>query len=512
MGVLHSFRRRLRRSFWKALREALWPVTRAELKKVLSLFILLFLLCTCYSILRNLKDTTILNAEGSGAEILPFIKVWGVLPGAVLGTWLYTTLCNWCTREKACYILLTGFVAYFLLFAFFLYPNKDFFYLSSFHTWAGTFLPAGMNGFVAMVSNWMFTIFYVICELWSVLILTVVFWGFANDVTEIAEAKRVYGFFNIGSNLAPIVGGYLALYVTDLAPIPLLPHGIDAWGETLNKMVPVIALLALSSMGLFYWINRRVLPNNPAQQVAKVVLNKKKKLSITQSLLLISRSKYLLALSAIVIGFSIAINMTDVLWKSQLKLLFPDPCMMNNHMNKITIGIGTIGTIGGLLFFAMIRRFGWSFVALLTPMAMTLMGIGFFTFLFTGSHLAGFASLFGATPLMLTVYFGSMQNCLSKAGKYSVFDATKEMAFLPLDAETRIQGKAAIDGLGSGMGKSGASLIYQFFLITAGSVAYSMPYIAVLLAVVFVLWIASVLYVGRGFKKMTETTPTPVSI
>lgn len=492
------------RSFWRSLSRAVWPVDRGELKKVLSMFSLLFLLCCCYSVLRNLKDTTILSAEGSGAEILPFIKVWGVLPGVFLGTWIYTSLCNFFTREKVVYIIMTGFLTYFLLFAFFLYPNKDFFYLRSLGEVMNSTLPLGCKGFTAMVCNWMFTLFYVICELWSVLILTVVFWGFANDVTGVAEAKRVYGFFNIGSNLAPVVGGYLAIYLTELNAVPFLQKGIDPWGEMLIKMISLIILLGVASMALFYWINRKVLPGNPAQQVTKFVSKKKKKLSITQSILFISQSKYLLSLAAIVVGFSIAINMTDVLWKSQLKLLFTDPCLMNQHMNRITIGIGTIGTVGGLLFFTLIHRFGWSFVALLTPLAMTLMGIGFFAFLFFGDSLTAFAALFGASPLMLTVYFGSLQNCLSKAGKYSVFDATKEMAFLPLSSESRIKGKAAIDGLGSGMGKSGASLIYQFFLIAFGSVAVSTPYIAALLIAVFVVWILAVLYVGKQFNAMTE--------
>ena len=489
--------------FLKFCREAFWPISRGELKKVLSLFTLLFLLCNCYSVLRNLKDTCILNAQGSGAEILPFIKVWGVLPGAILGTVLYTRLCNWFSREKVTYIILSSFVGYFLFFALVLYPNREFFYLENVHLWMNENLPIGFNGFAAMVANWMFTIFYVICELWAVLILTVIFWGFANDVTDVAEAKRVYGVFNIGSNLAPVIGGYLAILITNHGSLPLPGIENDPWGQTLVKKVIFIAVMALMAMALFYWINRKVLPGNSFQTKSEVRIKKKKKLSIRESIREISQSKYLLALSFIVIGFSVAINMTDVLWKSQLKRLFTSPNEMNNHMDLITIGIGVIGTLGGFVFSFLVRKFGWRFVAMLTPLAMTVLGAGFFTFLFAGDALTGFAAMFGMTPLMLTVYFGSLQNCLSKAGKYSVFDASKEMAFLPLDAQQRLKGKAAIDGLGSGMGKSGASIIYQFFLLTFGSIAVSMPYIAVLLSLVFVAWIFSVFYVGSEFKKLT---------
>jgi AAA family ATP:ADP antiporter len=110
-------------------------------------------------------------------------------------------------------------------------------------------------------------------------------------------------------------------------------------------------------------------------------------------------------------------------------------------------------------------------------------------------------TLFGATPFAMTVYFGSLQNCLSKAGKYSLFDASKELAFLPLEQDAKLKAKAAIDGLGSGIGKSGSSLAYQGLIITLGSVALSTPYIAIILFVVLVAWISSVVTAGGIFKK-----------
>ena len=118
---------------------------------------------------------------------------------------------------------------------------------------------------------------------------------------------------------------------------------------------------------------------------------------------------------------------------------------------------------------------------------------------------------FGLTPFAMTVYCGSIQNCLSKASKYSVFDATKELAFLPLTSESKLKGKAAIDGLGSGIGKSGSSLTYQGFIIALGSVSLSTPYIAGILFVVLLAWIYSVFSLGKQFKKMTTTEQVVVS-
>jgi len=368
-------------------------------------------------------------------------------------------------------------------------------------------LPKGFQGFIALIRNWTFTTFYIISELWSVLVLFLLYWGFANDVTGVGEAKRTYGILNIGSNVAPIVGGGLALMLSQSIPLPGLSTA-DAWGQTITKLVLLISFLALCAMFLYHWINRRILSQVSVVEEPVEQPQERKRLSIRDSIRYISRSKYLIALSLIVLGFNISINLTDILWKEQLKRFFVDPNLMLEHMNMITVGIGCFATLGAFLFSFMITRLGWTFTALLTPLIMTSMAIAFFTFFFAGDQIASFAgAVFQTTPLAMSVYCGSLQNCLSKASKYSVFDASKELAFLPLSAESKLKGKAAIDGLGSGLGKSGSSLTYQCFIILFGSVALSTPYVALILFAVLTAWLFSVYTLGKQFKQKTEVIP-----
>jgi AAA family ATP:ADP antiporter len=322
----------------------------------------------------------------------------------------------------------------------------------------------------------------------------------------VGEAKRTYGILNIGSNVAPIIGGFLALMLSQSVHLPGL-NKADAWGQTISTLVLLICFLATCALFLYRWISRRILLQGPTLvQPTEQSEEQQKRLSIRESIRYISRSKYLIALSIIVLGYNISINLTDVLWKEQLKRLFVDPNRMLEHMNMITIGIGCFATLGAFFFSFMVTRLGWTFTALLTPLIMTSMAIGFFTFLFAGDTMTSFAgALFQTTPLAMSVYCGSLQNCLSKASKYSVFDASKELAFLPLSSESKLKGKAAIDGLGSGLGKSGSSLTYQCFIILFGSVALSTPYIAIVLFIVFAAWLISTYTLGKQFQQKTSS-------
>ncbi len=497
------------------LRSIFWPVHRSEVKKVLSMLLLLFLLCVSYGVLRNLKDTIILTAKNSGAEVIPFIKVWGMLPGVFLATWVYTRLRRYFKKENVFYIILSGFILYFLLFAFYLYPNSEQLHLEKFGNWLSSVLPKGFQGFIALIRNWTFTSFYVISELWAVVVLSVLFWGFANDFTGVGEAKRTYGILNIGSNIAPIMGGTLALTFSSSVSIPFLTSISDHWNHTICQLIILISIIGVASMALYYWINRNIIDqqeqNRETAAIAgnETVPSKKHRLSLRESVRYILRSPYLVPLAVIVLGYNISINFTDILWKAQLKRFFTDPNEMLQHMNKITVGIGILATIGGIFFSLMITRLGWTFTAIITPLVMTVLGVGFFAFMFCGDAMMAISSaLFGLTPFAMTVYCGSIQNCLSKASKYSVFDATKELAFLPLDDESKLKGKAAIDGLGSGIGKSGSSLTYQGFIIVLGSVALSTPYIAGILFAILLAWIFCVVSLGKQFKKMTAGEPT----
>ena len=91
---------------------------------------------------------------------------------------------------------------------------------------------------------------------------------------------------------------------------------------------------------------------------------------------------------------------------------------------------------------------------------------------------------------------------MTRACKYTLFDATKEMAFIPLSKESKLKGKTAIDGVGSRIGKSGGSVAHQGLLLIFSTVAASTPYIACIFLVVIFVWIIAIFSLGKQFDEL----------
>jgi AAA family ATP:ADP antiporter len=52
-----------------------------------------------------------------------------------------------------------------------------------------------------MIRNWLFTAFYVSSELWGDIVLSLLFWGLANETTSLQEAGLLYPLFGVGANI-----------------------------------------------------------------------------------------------------------------------------------------------------------------------------------------------------------------------------------------------------------------------------------------------------------------------
>ena len=151
-------------------------------KKIVPLGLMFFCILFNYTILRDTKDVLVVTAKGSSAEIIPFLKTWVNLPMAIGFMLLYTKLSNVLSREALFYTVIFPFIAFFGAFAFVLYPLRDAIHPTALADKLLAALGPSFLGPVAILRIWSFCLFYVMAELWGSVVISVLFWGFANQV------------------------------------------------------------------------------------------------------------------------------------------------------------------------------------------------------------------------------------------------------------------------------------------------------------------------------------------
>lgn len=195
----------------------------------------------------------------SGAEIIPFLKTYVNLPGAIGFTVLYSNLTNKFSRENVFYGVIGTFVAFFLFFAFGIYPNRAFLHPSLFIDSLAAALPAGFGPPLGIIRNWTYALFYTMAELWGSVVVSLMFWGFANEVTKVEEAKKYYPLFGLGANVALIFSGQYVRYVSNLragwASIP----GFDTWGASLKMLMGAIGVSGACILACFRYLQTQVM-------------------------------------------------------------------------------------------------------------------------------------------------------------------------------------------------------------------------------------------------------------
>ncbi|KAK4534446.1 hypothetical protein CDCA_CDCA02G0471 [Cyanidium caldarium] len=469
-----------------------------ELKKILPLGVMFFCILFNYTILRDTKDVLVVTA--AGAEIIPFLKTYANLPAAVAFTVLYSKLTNAFSREQVFYMCIIPFVLFFLSYAWFLYPNMSWLHPTAFVAGVMRHLPASFAPPMAIIGHWTSAVFYTLAELWGSVVVSVLFWGFANEVTTVDEAKKWYPVFGLMANVALIFSGQYVRYVSTVRAN--LPPGVDGWLISLRYLTGAVAVGGLVILGTFYYMQRKVMTDptlvDPLRQKKAKT---KTKLGLVESAKFLAASSYIRNLALLVIAYGMSINIVEVSWKSRLREQFPDP-------NAYSVFMGWFSTCTGAFTICMMlagrlifRHLGWGVAAMVTPITLGVTGSIFFALTLFARQLSPLVAALGTTPLFLAVLVGAAQNVMSKGSKYSLFDPCKEMAYIPLDPESKSKGKAAIDVIGNPLGKSGGSFIQQGLIFAMGSLAASTPLLAVFLVAIIFMWLAAARTLDKQFAQ-----------
>jgi AAA family ATP:ADP antiporter len=478
-------------------------VSVVTLKKIVPLGFMFFCILFNYTILRDTKDVLVVTAPGSGAEIIPFLKTWVNLPMAIGFMYLYGQMANTMGTQALFYTVIFPFIAFFFSFAFVMYPARDFLHPTGWCEWVLSIIGQRFSAPIAIIRNWTYCLFYVMAELWGSVVVSVLFWGFANQITTVDEAKQFYPLFGLGANVALIFSGRAVRLFSEIRAG--LPAGVDGWGLSLKGLMGMVVVGGMLVAGTYWTINNVIIPSLPVSKEAMASSKPKKKkvsMPMNESLAMLAKSRYVRDLATLVVAYGISINLVEVTWKSKIKAQYPNPNDYSAFMGDFSTCTGTF-TFGMMLVGRWIfKRFAWGVAAATTPPVLLITGFIFFALVLAGPAVAPLLTPLGLTPLLAAVYVGAAQNIFSKSAKYSLFDPCKEMAYIPLDEETKVKGKAAIDVVCNPLGKSGGALIQQFMILGFGSLAASTPYLGIILLGIIIAWLQAAASLNTQFTKL----------
>ncbi len=476
------------KKFKDYLKENFFPIEKNELNKILFICLLKGIISSVYALLTTLKDAVVVAAEGSGAEALSVVRGFFVLPFSILLVVIYSYLSNKFKPTKIFYIIMSFFSISFILYSFVLRPYESFF---SPHESAKALLdilgPQNSH-WVAVYKNWMHATFYVLSELWLQATIFILFWEFVNRVCTIEQAKRSYNLF--------IASGGIFNFITSIFFYNFMKYFQGSFNFKFKLVAIYINICIFLLIIVYYYLNK----NKSIQKASK----EKTKLSFWESTKHIFSSKYLICLTIMTISLGLGSNLISITWKANLKNLFPLKTDYINFMIKIN---GLEHFLSALLLIFVsgnaIRKKGWKLSASITPIVILVTGTLFFLSSKFRFLLDPFASILGMTSLKLIVILGAIQVLSTKISRYGFYDMTKEIAYIPLDNESRVKGKAAIDTIGSRFGKSASSYIHLsiLWLANTGSVLNITIFLIPILFVICISWLFSVNYISDKLKK-----------
>lgn len=447
-------------------------------KDIIYLAAVSFCLAFNYFILKSIKESLLVTSPDAGIEAIPFVKMWLLFPATILFLGLFTYLATQVSLRFSVSVMIVFFLSSYALFAFVLYPSREALHLNTLANSMLPYLPEGWKALAAVVRYWSYSFFYVTAECWCTMIYSVVFWGYANAVISYSDAKTVYPYLTFAGTTSALFAGPLTMFLTGDYYQHLFAFDKDQWTASLYGLIAAVLLSGLLALYFFWKGCPPVIQesSSPSPPLKTAVIN-------------VFKSKYLLVLAGMCLTYNLVMNMTDVIWKNEVIKLYPDPRSYSSYLGSVMIYTGIISTLLAIFITRpSLEKYGWTKTALLTPLIALTTG-----FLF-------FFAIFGTFPLEWIAFFGSLHIISSSAGKYTLFEPTKEMAFIPLSCSDKLYGKAVIDGVGARLGKTTSSMIYQSMLVIFPTISACTPYVGGLLILAIMGCLACVLSLGRAIQ------------
>ncbi len=429
-------------------------IRRDELPQALLMFSYFFMVIATFWILRPLKkglmlelyDQTPFNFVGwqfNAAQAESIAKI-GNMVVAVFAASAFIYLARSLQRQQLTYVFSVFSIACFALFS---YAVVD---RGAATVWA----------------------FYWFGDLYNTLMVAT-FFAFLNDSVAPQVAKRLYGLIVLGGVAGGAFGAtVLAVWLSELS--------LSGWLWVCVGVTIVIIAVAAFAGRLFGAVEPREAETGPPPSTG----------SVGASVRLVSKSRYLLAIVAVVGLYEMISTIMDFQYSSTITYYLDG--------DAITAWVATVSSFTNwvalfvqlfLTSFVM-TRFGVGAALLVLPVAALLGSVGFL-----------------AAPILL---IGSFLNTSDNGFAYSINQSAKEVLYTPTTKAEKYQAKAIIDMFVQRFAKAVAvvlSLAITTVFVGFGSVRWlSLVAIVILLA-----WIKVARFAGDEFQRLSSQAEPPRS-
>ncbi|WP_419241145.1 Npt1/Npt2 family nucleotide transporter [Cardinium endosymbiont of Nabis limbatus] len=467
------------------VRGVVFPIHKNELRKFLPMALIFILISFCYALTRSLKDMNILKEMNATA--IYWLKAVAITPSMIFFTILYGKVSRSTGRDGRFNAVMIYFFAFFTLSLVFLLPKKELLQLNALSQMLEEKFPS-LIGLWGAICHWPISLFYIHAEAWGTFALSVVFWTFVNEITAVNQAKRFYSFLSMFAAIGSILAGFILK--------------LDNVRTNFDQGLKFVIIAIILVLVVYNYFTSDIKANPSYYQVEQKPKKVKVKMSFMDSMKFLARSRYLMLLSILVVGYGLVIALFEAVQKAQIQQyvkITGDNTIYAGIYSDQQIAVGVMSILVTIFLATPVLKKGWRFAASATPVTALVMTVLFFTFLRFGDALDDFLKGFNLTALHLSVQVGLYNVVLIKSVKYVLFDPTKEAVYIPLDEETKVRGKAAVDGVGSRLGKSLASVLVTTMstLLGGGDIANIRTPIVLMIIAVIILWLIAVRTLGK---------------
>ncbi|KAI5171178.1 ATP:ADP antiporter, AAA family [Nematocida sp. LUAm3] len=494
-----------------------------EYPKFFSLAVLGFNIAFIHTALRDGKDVLIMS------RMLPtsisFLKSTVV----ALSTIIFGFIFQWLMAKGTSMIRITTsihllFAIYFVVYSLFIIPLRE--YIEP-YKWVvndafcdGKMYVNGLEslkGFLYIFCFWTSSFFYVVAELWSSIVLSLLHFGIINEVCPLRQALRFYSLLLVGSNCSNIIMGLIELYISSSSNGD--PHYIDTF---YRMLLIVLAVLCIVNLYIYRYLKKRILPYPIYIVSHNIKKQKKTKVGVLAGIKIAFSNPIILSLSVSVLSYGIVTNLIESTTNSSI-IQSSGSTKDKGHdvMETKALQQIQIGVISLFFLFSPMMNFiqtkGWISLGILPPLFAIVGMVMFFGLIWLNTHsnsgfpkgFLGFFSFWNSDyskKLIMEKYLGSIVISMMKILKYVVFDICKEAIGVKIPIEHRSRFKGVYDGVFSRFGKSisGAIQIVLLGLLNTNDIREAVFVIGTISIVMGILWIYATIYLGKKYEESVQ--------